>query len=122
MIDSSGEKPLSANCYIEVCIVRQKLNVEVHFEFKVTWDLIVKFSQENNNGATKVRDVGTGGALGARAPPRFCKERKSALFTIGILPHFRKFKVFESALLAAKVPLKCRAPQVWNASYVPVFH
>ncbi len=56
------------------------------------------------------RDVGTGGHWGT-VPPKILQKRKSALFTIGILPHFRKFKVFESALLAAKVPLKCRAPQ-----------
>ncbi len=56
------------------------------------------------------RDVGTGGHWGHVPPPRFCKKRKIALFTVGILPHFRKFKVFESAFLAAKVPLKFRVP------------
>ncbi len=52
------------------------------------------------------------GALGARAPPQdFTKKEKVPILTIGILPHSRKSKTFESALLAAKVPLKCRAPK-----------
>ena len=40
------------------------------------------------------------GALGARAPPRFCNKQRSVLFM------FRKCPLF----LKKKVPLKCRVP------------
>ena len=49
--------------------------------------------------APKSIDVGSGGELGARAPPRFCSKQRSALFV------FKKFPL----LLKKKMPSKRRA-------------
>ena len=67
------------------------------------------FLGEFRNFPQKARDVGTGGRWGHVPPQDFSINKEVPFSCLEDAPFF----------LRKNVPSKCRAPQVWYASYVP---